>query len=815
MNKVLVLLGVMVFFCAEISAYGEKPSGTIQGKVVAFQNSAPLEYVTVAIYHTSNNELQGGVITKPNGIFQLKQLPNDTYYLDISFVGYKTKRINNIIINEANRHVDLGQIELGEEAKSIDEVEVVAERSFVEFKLDKKIINVSKQFTSLSGTAVNVLENVPSVTVDIEGNVELRGSGGFSVLIDGVPSVLEPSEALQQIPASTIENIEIITNPSAKYNPDGTAGIINIITKKNRMNGFNGVINLKAGSNNFGSDFLFNFQRKKVLWFVSADYNLSDYSGEKYGTRETYNEATTFTVSNDGSIRTKYTRYNVKGGMEMRFDSLNTFNVELGYGNRGRNSYSDLKYEEYDNIGGPYNSYLSDEDGYRGGDGLSINTFFIHRFADKGHELNASITYRGREADEYSRNVLKDDSGVALNGRESTEKGPMGRWQTKLDYTKPLTENSTLELGYQSTFARSTDFTGLLEDEDGSGDYEENPLYKNEVEFSQDIHALYATYGNQVAKFGYQVGLRGEYNNRIVRLVETGSEEPTWDDETIVEKLDLFPSIHMSYKLPSNQELMGSYSRRIERSRSYYLEPFYTWQDAYNIRRGNSALQPEYIDSYELNYLKKFGSSYFSFETYYRVTNNKVEWVRQVYEGNYEDNIIERYPENVGKDYSLGIDASIDFNIVKWWKMGVTGTLYNYKVKGEWGGLNYDEEQLTWNYKWNQTIKMGPLAQFQSNWRYYSKRITSQGVYEPVYTLDIAFKREMMKRKLSAVVELRDVFATNNRENTNKGIDFKDHYFQKIHTPILTFTFTYRFNNYKPERRRGGGEGFSDGESMD
>ena len=811
MSRILLVVVLFLFVVANVMASTGEVGSSVYGKVVSYKGNMGVEYVTVAIYQKTSGQLVGGTITKSDGSFVIKGLKPGAYYLQVSFVGFETRKIEGITIKGNKQRINAGVVRLGTSSTDIDEVDVVAERNVIEFKLDKKIVHVGEQFTSVSGTAVNVLENVPSVTVDLEGEVALRGSTGFTVLINGIQTMLEPSDALQQIPASTIENIEIITNPSSKYDPDGTSGIINVITKKSRLNGLSGVSNFKIGTNNIGGDFLFNIKSEKLSWFLGADYSYGDYPGDKHGYRLGYYGNTVSTVNHKGDIRSKYNRFNLKGGVEFRFDTLNVLSFDVNYGGRDRYRYSDLDYEEYNNFESVPYLYGSSEKGFRGNRGISVNGVYVRKFKTKGHELVATLSLRNRDSEEYNRNELYGVNDTRINARKNTEIGPMRRWQVKLDYTLPVGKQGKIEAGYQSVFNSSDDETGLLEDENGAGVWAENVLYDNKVAYGQDIHAIYLIYGSQISKFGYQVGLRGEYTNRAVEVLNAGAGAVIGEEKATVDRFDCFPSVHLSYKLPARQEIMTSYSRRIERSRSYHFEPFYTWVDAFNIRRGNSGLLPEYIDSYELNYLKKQDKSYLSLELYHRIVHNKIEWVRSVY----DQNIIQRFPENVGKDYYLGIDATYSFDLVKWWRVDLSGSLYNDRVKGSWGDQDYDEELLTWNYRLNQTVKINPLTQLQGNWRYYSKRITTQGVYQPVYTFDLALKKEMLKRKLTGIVELRDVFATNNRENTNEGMGFKDHYYQTIHTPVLTFTFTYRFNNYKPDRRSRNGDDFGGAESME
>ncbi|SMO76706.1 Outer membrane receptor proteins, mostly Fe transport [Saccharicrinis carchari] len=812
-NRHVCFIGLLFFlFAIDGGAEPSVPKATIHGYVVSAKGNVALQYVSVALYQNKDNALVGGVISNSNGHFKIDGLLPGEYYLELSFVGYQNKRIEGVVIDKKKQRVDVGTIVIGESTKYLGEVEVLAERAALEFQLDKKVVNVSEHYTAVSGSAVNVLENVPSLTVDIEGNVSLRGSTQFTVLLDGVPSLLEPSEALRQIPASTIQTIEIITNPSAKYSAEGTAGIINVISKKNSTNGLSGVANGKIGTNNLGADFRLNLQGKKWKGFFGADYNYADYKGDKNGYRKTFNQDSTFTVEHEGGIRTRWHNYNLKGGAELKIDTLNTIAVDFNYGGRNRHNFSDLNYARYNNKNIDEYKYLSHEDAFVGNDGLSVNVYYLHKFAVNAHQLSANVSYKNWEKEAYNKNLLKLDSGAIFEARENTEEGPMYRWQTKLDYTKPMGSKATFEAGYQSTVDSNEDVTRLLEDQDGTGVFMENLPYNNKVKYKRDVHALYLLLGNQLSDFRYQVGLRGEYSKRQVKLVSSGTDRPVDAGHESLDNYDLFPSAHVSYNIASSQEVMASYSKRIERPQGYHFEPFYTWEDAFNIRRGNSALLPEYVDSYELNYLNKMESSYLSLETYYSITHNKIEWVRRVY----QDNIIQRSPENVGKDYYLGMDATYSFDLLKWWRVDLMGSFYNYKVKGQWGDYSFYEQRITWNYRVNQTLKINLLTQVQGNWRYYSKRITSQGIYQPVYTFDMALRRDFHKRKVTAVMELRDVFSTNNRENSNRGDGFSDHYFQKIHTPVLTFVITYRFNNYKPFKNRlAGNESLGGTESME
>jgi len=800
---------MLVFFISGLHLMAENSfrGAQIYGKVIDATSNVPLEYVTIAIYNLNDNALVGGTVTNQSGEFKIEKVAIGEYKIVFSFLGYEPFTIPKVEITEANDKIGLGTIKLGAQSTGLEEVEVKGQRDNIRYKLDKKIVDVDKQLTAISGSAVDVLRNVPSINVDIEGNVVLRGSSGFKVLINGVPSVLESSEALQQIPANSIENIEIITNPSAKFSPEGTSGIINVITKKNKLLGFNGVTNALIGNRAVGGDFLLNHKASKFGYYLGADYNYRDYPGDKYGNRTSQISDTTFYLNYDGGINYISENYNFKGGVEFTFDSLDLLNADFSYGYRDRISKSDLLYSEWNSHETDINTYTSMEDGFRGGNSLSSNIVYQHSFIPQKHYIRTTLAYRNRSGDEYSRNSLLDINGDETEGRKNTEKGPSSVLQAKVDYSF---ENGIykIEAGYESELSRSEDATSLSINENGSGVYVIDPKYSNNTEYIEDIHSLYAIYGNEKSKLGYQLGLRGEYTKRSIDLISSGAiqDKPT---NFSLDKFNIFPSVHVSYELPANNELIASYSRRIHRARSYYLEPFYTWVDAYNIRIGNPDLKPEYIDSYELNYLKKFDKAYFSLETYYRITHDLVEWVRTVY----NEDVVERKPYNVGKDYSLGIDGTFSFDIFKWWRADYSGSLYNYKVKGELGDRKYDQNNFTWNTLVNNTFTVKKKTQIQAYWRYYSKRVTSQGYYDPVYTFDLAVKRDFMKRQLTTLLQVTDLFSTNRRQTGSEGLNFSDFYYQAYHTPVVSLNITYRFNNYKPERKRGGrSEGFGDDE---
>ncbi|WP_282036375.1 TonB-dependent receptor domain-containing protein [Saccharicrinis aurantiacus] len=811
MKQVLIInLLLFLYLPSAMSNPAEAVDGVIKGKIVDANSRRPLEYVSVAIYEAETGRLITGTITKSDGVFRVPDIENGKYYVELSFMGYETQRVDKVELIEGQRSANIGILGLKENTESIEEVEVIAERAAIDYKIDKKIVNVSKQYTAVSGSAVNILENVPSMTVDIEGNVSMRGSSDFMVLIDGIPSVLEASEALQQIPASSIDNIEIITNPSAKYNPEGTGGIINIITKKNMLQGVNGVVNVNGGTMGYGGDFLFNYRQGKFGYYLAGDYNDRRLNGEQYLDRESYNGDETNYLSNDGTLKREMYRGNIRGGFDWKIDTMNTIKIDLNIGKRSHNTISNLNYSEWSNTSPDPYRYTSNEDGLRSSDMFSASATYLHKFNTDGHELKVTASNRSMNSKESNENQLYDAAGNKMEGRKSTEDGPVNMFQGNIDYSLPLGNNGKLESGYQIEVRTSTDETGLAIDSLGNGNYEQDPLYSNTTSFTNNIHALYTTYASMLGKFGYQLGLRAEYTDRTIELINSGAED-IGETKSEINRVDWFPTLHLSYKLPHEQELMTSYTRRIQRPRSYYLEPFVTWTDAFNVRQGNPDLLPEYIDALEIAYLKKWDKAFINFEAYYRVTHNKVEWIRSVY----QDNIMMRSPENVGKDYSLGLDATFSFDPFKWWRADLSGSMYDYEVTGMYNGVDFSRSDFMWNARLNNTFKINKTTQIQAFTRYNSKQITAQGYRESFVSTDLAFRKEMFDRNITGVLQVRDVFNQNRRAGVSQGEDFYEYSHHSYNAPLVTLTVSYRFNNYKsPRSKKGGPDGFGGDEEF-
>ena len=794
MYLIICLFSTFVFFNILFAQYPQRMNfeGVIEGRVLDEDQKKPVEYTNVVLFSARDSSQVTGTISDKSGTFILKVPRPGAFYLELKFMGFYTKILDRIILRPDNSNINLGDILLKPAILMMKGVEVEEDKTPIEYKIDKKVINVSQQLTAVSGTAVDVLENVPSVTVDIEGNVQLRGSGSFTVLLNDRPTVLDPSDVLQQIPASTIDNIEIITNPSAKYDPDGVAGIINVITKKGKMSGLHGLVNLNVGYNGRnGGDFLFNYRTESYNVFFGADYNRFASKGTDESESETTSQDTTSFIYSDGESDRRFTRYGFRTGIDLYLSKKDVLNLGARYGGRSMEFKSDEDFNTWLEPGDGSVDYTSYGDFKRSGDFYWLNMDYQHDFARKGHKLSAQINFSRRTGDEDSIDELKDKDNVLTDGHKSTEEGPSKRLRMKVEYVLPLRENDRFEAGYQNRMSVSEDNTTSEFYNTETGIYDHFPEFDHKTTYDRNIHSLYTLYAAELGNFGIQGGVRGEYTDRLIEL-KGESQQFT------IDRWDLFPTLHMSYKLKSKNQFMASYTRRIDRPRGWYLEPFLTWTDAYNVRTGNPALKPEYIDSYELGYQKSFGRNMISVEGYYRITHNKVDRVRSVY----TTNVMLHTMENVGQDYNFGTEIMVNVEPVKWYNLNLMGNLYDYKVEGVLYDEPFSRSSFNWGVRMNNTFKLAKSSRIQINGIYNSPSVSSQGTHQGFVATNLAFRQEFDDRKWTTTLQFRDIFHTAKHEDTSEGPDFYYHRVSEHGWPMVSLTLTYNFNNQKKEQRQ-------------
>ena len=807
-NKLIYLLVFFSFIFSPMQrTFAMEPlvNGKIHGQVFDKNSQNSIEYATIVVYEGLTDEMVTGTISQPDGSFEIDQLESGSYYVLVSFIGFVQKRFDQITIDDNNRQVDLGEIFLEPDAQVLNEVEIVAEHHSIDYQIDKKVISVNQMLSSASMSAVEILENVPSIRVDIEGNVSLRGSSGITVLIDGRPTILDASDVLSQIPASSIQSIEIITNPSAKYEPDGTGGIINVITKKQRSLGLQGIIN--GSTNSFGmleGDLLLNYNTGKVNFYVGGQYGKSPRFGESYDERRTTRGDTTTRVESSGEYERNRNRFEVKLGADWQISSKDQLAIEANLGNYSQTSSSTLNYLTTRSVDDYRLEELNSNESSRGGRYQGLSSNYLHRFGPDNHQLAIQANYRFREGKEYTENLLSDVEKLVNSGTKSTEDGPSSRYDLKLDYSLPLAKDRFVETGFQMRNSLSTDITKFYLYDVSSSEFKLQDELNNETEYDRNILALYGIYKADRSKFGYQLGLRTEYTDREIR---SASE----DIPFVIDRWDFFPTVHFSYKLPGQNQLMASYARRIDRPRGYYLEPFITWTDMFNLRQGNPAILPEYIDGYELGYIKEWEDARFSAEVYYRIQYNKIERFQEVY----TTGVLLTTYDNVGTDYALGIETMFNMPLFPWWDLTFMGNVYDYRIKGERNEDSFEYKSFNWSSRLDNSFRVMKKLRFQLNGQYNSPTVNSQGRDLGYYDLNAAVRADFLDDKLSVVFQVRDIFGTHRHISIAEDTDFYNYRKRTMNGPIFSLSLSYKINNFKQqEGRRGDGDSNEGGNEM-
>jgi len=801
MNKIYCVLLLFLFLAACMinlqAQNGQRGSGQISsggivtGTVIDSASKSPIEYANIVVLSIKDTSVITGTVTDSKGNFTIQKVPFGKYFLDIRFIGFKDQR-QTVTINPQKQHIDIGVVKLSSGAVNLENVVVHGARNPVTYQIDKKVIDVSQMETTISGNAAEVLENVPSVTVDIEGNVSLRGSTNFTVLIDGKPSVMDAQDILQQIPATSIQSIEIITNPSAKYDPEGTAGIINIIMKKRQNVGLSGVVNANAGFHDkYGGDFLFEYKTPSINYNFGLDYNRRIFPGTRKQ-ENIYKLPSNSTYLNyDGTMEWGRISYGLRGGMDFSLseNDMLSFGGRFGHGEHQRNS--NLNYTQWSDNFPQRDTYLSVIDSKRQGQYFALNSNYQHKFEKEGHQISGEFFYSHHNSDESSL-TTQINSGLPTDGTKATESGPENEYQGKLDYVLPLGEKNKFEAGYQGEAELSTDINGLYTFDSSSTSFTFQPAFSNSTDYNRTGQAFYSLYSDEWGNLGIQGGVRGEYTYQTTNVKDKNQYFK-------IDRWDFFPTLHSSYKFGGGSQLMASYTRRIDRPHGWFLEPFITWVDANNVRKGNPGLEPEFIDSYDAGIQTFIGKVNFSTDFYYRITQNKIEHISSIYPD--AENVTLTTFENIGKDYSLGTEFMLIYDPLEFWDMNLMGNLYDYRVRGVLYNESFDRKSFNWNLRMNNVFSISKSTSFQLNGRYNSPTVSSQGKEEGFFSADVAVKQDFMDKKLSLTLQVRDLLGTAKHEFTSTTPDLYSYQYFNRESPVIMLNIKFNFNNYKQQDR--------------
>lgn len=761
--------------------------GKIYGQVVNQNNGEPVEFASVRLYNLMDTTVVLGTMTNQHGDFIINEVPIGLNNLEVSFVGFKKTRINQVLITPKVPEIFFGKLEIEPTSINLAEISITAEQEQFEYKSGKKVINIEKDIVAKGGSVVDALENVPAVTTDMEGNLTLRGSSNYTVLINGRPIVLKGSDALQQIPSNTVSSVEIITNPSAKFDPEGEVGIINVITKKTLSEGLTGLMNSSYGSlNKYSTEGAFNYNFGKFA--VNSSFNISNNPMEGKMSRLTESLRDNNLLLRNSDMNMAIGRKLVNAGLGLNFmpDKRNNFNLETSLGSQtfDRNSYAQI-ISNQDSI-----SYLlANSDNTKNTRFISTTFNYQHLFDLAGHKLDASAFYAHSISNQD--NLLNEDISD-LNWvyqatsifQQFNEDGNGNELRFNVDYNKPLKNNNKLELGYQGKIENDN-----LDQNFKFNNFQINENFKNNgiTNIARNTQVIYGLFSGNLYKIDYKIGLR------VGGIQQQVKQEPKSNDFNY-QRIDVFPSLHLSYSKGLSNQLQFSYSRRQNSPSFSFLNPYLEFIDKNTYRQGNPNLEPEFINSFELNYSKRILFSFISAELYYRETVNKITpfWLQQ------DDGPLLISYENLDNDNFFGLDLMANLNVFKWWKMMLGASFYNYNIQGDVLGYDINNSSNTMNLRLNSRFKIEKSGtQIQLMGIYNSPKASAQGSRAGFFVSSIGINQEIIKNKLTATLQVRDIFNSMKFETVSEEAFYTNDVTFKPSTPFYSVSLNFKFNNFK------------------
>jgi outer membrane receptor for ferrienterochelin and colicins len=828
---------LLFFLFITVAAFAQRPQGgapggpkvKVTGKLIEQDTKLPLEFANVVIQTPANVIVNGG-LTNEKGEFSL-EVPAGTYNIKFDFISFKPVVISNKTITQ---DTNLGTTALAPDATQINEVAITAQRSTVDIKLDKRVYTVGNDMMVRGGTVSDVLDNVPSVSVDAEGNVALRGNQSVTILIDGRPSTMAGSnvaEVLRLLPADSVDKVEVITNPSARYDAEGGGGIINIILKKGKADGFNGSVIANTGDPaNHGISTNLNFRSENYNIFSNLGYNYRKNPGNSMTDTEYLNEDNT--TKNYTEERRENDRlrkgYNGSFGLEYFLNKkttwTNSFNFRRNEGGNETGTY----YYNYDAdhvyTDTRYRNSNEDSDDQN----VNFSTNLIHKFDDKGHELKIDASTSFSKEDDLaiiSDETFDADANGVIGYQRTLNNEKEHRSLLQADYVLPLGEKSRFEAGYRGSFSDLT--TDARAENLADGIWVNDPNYTNLLEYKEKVNALYSQFGSKMGKFSYLLGLRWEDSNIDVNLLTT--------NELNNKKYNnFFPSAFLTYEFNQNTSSSINYSRRINRPRGRFLNPFSGLESNINIFKGNPDLNPSYTDAIDIGFLKKWTSLTLSSSAYVNFTNDPFQFIRRP-NGDYVGTtpVIITSPLNIGKEFRFGFEFNVNYNPFKWWRINGNFNFYRNETEGDYSYSYVDEisgetvndyldlnsHGASWTTRVNSKMTLPYKIDWQLNGNYEAPQNTSQGRRVGVASANTSFSKDVLKDKGTIGLSIQDIFNSRKMKNETfiDGVS-KSYSEMQWRQRQITLSFTYRFNMNKNDKQQqqkqqqdGGGDEYMGG----
>jgi len=812
-KKTLLLLSFMIgsFAFAQRPQNFQKPAKiTLSGKVIDQETQQPLEYATITLKNAKfPDRLQGG-ITNEEGIFNFDIFPG-RYTVTTEYISFEKDIKEGVVLRESK---DLGTIELGMEVNSLNEVELVAERTEVEIRLDKRVYNVGKDITVRGGSVSDVMDNIPSVSVDVEGNISLRGNDNVRILINGKPSGLvglSGPDALRQLPAESIERVEVITSPSARYEAAGTAGILNIILKREELAGFNGSFILNGGApTTYGGSASLNWRNKKLNIFSTTSYNDGKSLGGGVFNSEYFNgdQPSTFTNETRDYNRNRE-RFFINLGAEYFFDDNTSLTISAFTRTSNNGSNNTTIIEDTNANGNVLNRLGRYQDETEEDNSSQFTANFTKKFNDKGHEL--VIEFQSEESSE-DESDFADNTNVFDQASSTEEK--QKRQLLQLDYVYPIDENTQFEAGFRGNYSnQDTDYQVF----DINGNVRTlNTNLTNYLGFTQNVNAAYTQYGKKIDKFSYLLGIRME-NTKIV------IDQRTANIYKEKKYTDWFPTLNLSYEFNERENITLGYSRRIRRPRSRSLNPFQSLTSLTFFRQGNPDLDPSYANSFDVGYLKRWdkftlnGSVYYSTskQVITRITEATGTIVRVSDDPIIDVPALRSTSINLAENNRTGTEFTLTYSPKRQVRISGNFNIFNSETIGTHENQVLDAEIVSWFARINASFPLPFGITTQLRTFYRGPSATAQTESQGILSMSGAINKDLFNKKGTLSFRASDIFNSRRRKSTTLTENFTNYTEFQWRQPTYIFTFTYRINENKNNRKksqRSNGDGGEGGE---
>jgi ferric enterobactin receptor len=795
------LVIIMILFSASAGVAQDPGTGTITGSVVDKNTGAPIEEAGISIYSVSDSlNVVTGANTDAAGNFTVSNIPIGQYYATINLIGYSTAVMRGINLTTEKLNVDLGKIQLKPGETVTDEILVEEQLPEVQITAEKKIFNVSNDLTLKGGNAIDALRNVPSVSIDQDGNVSLRGSEGVKITVDGKPYGLDgPNRAnlLRSISADNIESIEVINNPSAKYEAEGISGIINIVLKKNEGFGYNGTLTVSTSTGDkYNGSFSGNMKKDNLNIFLDYSHNIWTSEFNSVSSRQVFFNSNFPYYDLDADARFRSNSDYVRGGLDYTIDKMNSFTIAGSYNKRNFKNVGSQNNTEYDANRNLANQFItkinSKDDGYN----FDLSMNYYKKFKNPKQKLDFEVTYNDYGDDQdgntinttifpqvepnpFNYNELQDNFTKEINA--------------KLDYTHPIGESSKIETGYQGEFIIDENTYNFDTLNYTTNQYVRDASRSNEFNFDRQVNGVYALLSSGIGEnFTYQLGLRAENTNRTGELVTTNQRFDRG-------YLDFFPSVSLSQKLGAEEEISLNYSRRINRPGAGSLNPFPSFTSGNrNIFTGNPNLESEYINSFELSFAKYFSTTSIIPQIYYRRADNEISRTRT-----FLDSITTvTMPNNYKSSDTYGAELIFSTRPTSWLSINGSVSYHKTKINADNIAVGLSNENSTGSGRISARVNLPDLFNFQASYFYSGEIAAAQAIIQPFQSFDAAISRDFFDGAATLSFRVSDIFNLSKFDINIQDSQYKEALVFKRDSRVANLSFTFRFGEQDKNQRR-------------